>query len=137
MFQISDYFDLFLQVETMSLAGLPASPAVDLVANQGIYNAAHGVFSSEHIIASVSEFGFSAFKGAVRNIWKDKLFVTFLGLSVAGFGYIGVREYLRLREFREKVRLAKKARDAAVLKALGGKQPNPEATIAALEDSVV
>lgn len=131
----------------MSVSSLSSSPAAKglskHIASQGVYDASHGVLSWEHIAASVSKYGWAAFKNASKAVWKDKLFVTFLGLSVAGFGYVGVREYMRLKEFQAKTRLAMKAREASIKRAMERKTPSStdvipmDAEITAMEKAAV
>jgi ABC-type uncharacterized transport system fused permease/ATPase subunit len=80
----------------------------------GIYDSSHGILSLDHILSAVSHYGASQLKATLRNIWSDKLFIGFLGLSVTGFGYLGVREIIKLTNYNARLKLEQTARNKAL-----------------------
>ena len=87
---------IFNSLSCLSAQCFPRVPFA-ATSTTGIYNASHGILSWSHVVSALTNHGVASVKSVASIVFRDKLLMTFLILSVGGFGALGVREYLRLR----------------------------------------
>lgn len=80
----------------------------------GFFDTSHGILSADKVLDAIKTHGYEQFKATLSSIWGDKLFIAFLALSMGGFGYLGLREFTKLKQYQRRLRQEDEARKRAL-----------------------